>query len=128
MTVQRTYYNAAGRILGYTDGSIEEVDAGRPPDCIGTVEGIHRASTHYVRDELEVVERPVVAAPLLTGQELDLSSLPPEAVVTLTNEDGASAELMAADGPVTLADPGAYGVRIKPPFPWLPLSILVDVS
>jgi hypothetical protein len=116
------YVTATGEILRY--GSAPEVEEQQGPGETA-VEGEAHPDTDYVRDG-EVTPRPSVPSP--EGAVYDLTLLPPETVVMVTNESGETLTLTDMTEPLTLSDPGRYRFHIVPPFPFLILTTEIEVT
>lgn len=73
---------------------------------------------------LEVKDRPTVPAP---SASYDLTALPAETIVIVTNEADETLTITDLSEALTLTDPGAYQVEVLPPFPYLPINQTVEV-
>lgn len=95
-----------------------DVLEGRPEDVTG--------GTHFWDYALQQwAARPQVAP---FSNPYDLTALPANTVVIVTDEGGAQTEITDLSDALTLVGPETYRVDIKPPAPYVKLRVTIEVS
>lgn len=122
-----TYFDVhTGRVVMVSElfGAIEALQ--NMPEGCAMITGELDPKTEYVLPGAYTrADRPKVPEP--AGSTYDLSGLPEDAVLHVTDEEGFETVLPAQNDVLHLMDAGTYRLRSESPFPYLDFNVEVAV-